>query len=1025
MIRKSIKHFIKVAELIACLFAVVLLAVSLVVLFSFWKLSNGPVDMTWAQPYIQDALGGDKAGIEVKAEGIVAEWKSFDAPLTLGIANLSINEQGSEILSVSQAGLRLAKWPLLVGIVSPEAIFIKNPSIRLEKSAEGKLSFLIANREVKDTGNTKLNPEELGESLFLGGFLTDTSRLPMSRLESVVIEDANITIDDKQQQMTHAMPNADLTLLRDTNDVNLVMEYDAQTGDKSKINAVLVRKPFENRIKFILNLHNVETELWALNLPKLPGLMRDDYSFEGQITGIFNLEWALRNLGGTITTSYQGEQKQSFSIAANRDSGTGIIPIELSLAEVSLDQIASVWPEELQGLSVTEWFTQKLSKGVIKNLVMTLPFKNENGSWKLAGNTTATLDFENLTCDYRAPLYPITEGYGRATVADDVLTITIDKAKLENLDIKKGSVVITHLTAPDHVTGNVEVKVALQGPLSTAFKYISLEPISLGEKLKVDPAKVEGKGDIDVTVNFPALKDLPADQVVVAVNATLMDTKLPGIVHGMDLSGGPLKLNVEKGAFAISGNGALDGTPMEFSYSEYLNPENAPYVTDVKAKLVTDDAIRQKLGIDISDYISGKAGVDIAMQEKTNGTTDLDVKADLTPSRTFVTPLNYLKPEGVAGSATAKLLLKGKTIQSVKDLNVKIGKDEVTGGQLQFGMVGKENNVTSASFDRIKLGDANDMKLKIEQNASLLKLNATGSSIDARGFLNDKTESKTPRSRDVDMTVGTSSMRMGDAADQVLKNPNMNVVVNPEGQVKKLDLKAKVGQGDLSVNLSPGTRGVMNLRMDSNDAGAALNAMGAYQNMRGGTLSLSGAQMPGGKINDIQGAALIENFRVVKAPALAKIIGAFSITGLPELLANEGISFSKLKSKFIWKETPQGRVINLYDGATSGGSVGLTFGGIINQTNDTLDLNGTFVPISQINKIVSSIPVVGQLLTGGKNGGIIAATYTLKGPTSDPSVMINPLSVLAPGFLRSILFEGGLNSGRDEKPVLKGGRRPN
>ena len=38
-------------------------------------------------------------------------------------------------------------------------------------------------------------------------------------------------------------------------------------------------------------------------------------------------------------------------------------------------------------------------------------------------------------------------------------------------------------------------------------------------------------------------------------------------------------------------------------------------------------------------------------------------------------------------------------------------------------------------------------------------------------------------------------------------------------------------------------------------------------------------------------------------------------------------------------------------------------------------------------------------------GERVAATYTIKGPTKDPSVMVNPLSVLTPGILRSIFFE--------------------
>lgn len=1002
-------------------FAVLLLLVSLVVLFAFWKLSRGPVDMTWAEPYIQTALGGDKAGIEIQIDGMVAEWKSFDSPLTLGIADLSIREQGNEILSVSQVGLQLARLPLLIGVVYPESIYIKNPSIRFEKSVDGQLSFLIADQptEQPDPSQTRMSPEEIGNSLFLGGLLKDKSRLPLSRLESFIIQNATVTIDDKSQGKVFSLPDTNLTLRRDTDNVNLVIDYKAQEGQRSKLNAVVVRQPMQDKIKFILNLHNIETGLWALNLPSLPGLMRENYSFEGRISGVFDLEWSLETLDGSISTSHQGVTQQSFKIGATREAKTGIIPLELELAEVSLDQIASIWPEELSHLNITEWFTKKLSKGVIKDFVIKVPFKNKAGQWTIAGDVSGKLNFENLTCDYRAPLYPLSEGYGHAVIADDTLTITVDKAKLENMDVTNGSIVITKLTAPEHEVGEAEVKLNLKGPLSTAFKYIALEPISLGDKIKMDATKVEGHGDIDVTVTFPTLADLPADEVKAVVYATLTDTKLPGIVKGMTLSGGPLSLKVDKGAFSITGTGLLEGTPMEFGYSEYLNPENAPYISNVNAKLVTDDEMRKKFGIDISDYISGKAGIDLAYTEKNNGTTEIGIKADLTPGQTFVKPLNYSKKEGVAGSATAKLFLKGDTIQKITDLNITIGKDSASGGQLTFGMLGKENNVTAGSFDRVKLGEANDLKLKITQTVSLLKMDITGASLDARGFLGNSDTSSEPRRRDVDVTVKTNSMRMDNAVDEVLKSPVMRAVVNPAGEVKLLNLDAKTGNGTLSVRMAPSSQNVMNLRMDSNDAGGALKALGVYSNMVGGTLNLSGTQMPGGQINDIQGAAVISDFKIVKAPALAQLIGAFSITGLPELLANDGISFSKLKSNFVWRGTRRGdRIINLYDGATSGGSVGLTFGGVVNQTKDTIDISGTFVPISQINKIVSSIPLVGQLLTGGKNGGIIAATYSFKGPTANPSVRVNPLSVLAPGFLRSILFEGGLNSGRDEKPIV-------
>jgi len=58
------------------------------------------------------------------------------------------------------------------------------------------------------------------------------------------------------------------------------------------------------------------------------------------------------------------------------------------------------------------------------------------------------------------------------------------------------------------------------------------------------------------------------------------------------------------------------------------------------------------------------------------------------------------------------------------------------------------------------------------------------------------------------------------------------------------------------------------------------------------------------------------------------------------------------------------------------------------------------VPAYTINRIIGQIPLLGQILTGGDNEGMFAATYSLKGPLADPEVSVNPLSALAPGLLR-------------------------
>jgi hypothetical protein len=162
----------------------------------------------------------------------------------------------------------------------------------------------------------------------------------------------------------------------------------------------------------------------------------------------------------------------------------------------------------------------------------------------------------------------------------------------------------------------------------------------------------------------------------------------------------------------------------------------------------------------------------------------------------------------------------------------------------------------------------------------------------------------------------------------------------------------------------------------------------------------------------------MENFRVVKAPALAQLLSLMSLSGVGQALGNEGLVFSKLESGFEWRFRKTGNLLIIKDGQTAGSAIGLTFSGFIDRGKNKTDIAGTIIPMTEVNSILSKIPLVGEILGGST--GLIAATYSMKGPSNDPSVTVNPLSVLAPGIIRRILFEGGYErSIPDDEPEEK------
>jgi AsmA-like protein len=121
------------------------------------------------------------------------------------------------------------------------------------------------------------------------------------------------------------------------------------------------------------------------------------------------------------------------------------------------------------------------------------------------------------------------------------------------------------------------------------------------------------------------------------------------------------------------------------------------------------------------------------------------------------------------------------------------------------------------------------------------------------------------------------------------------------------------------------------------------------------------------------------------------------LTGLASTLSGSGLPFSTLRGDFVYN----GDRLTIEHLLAFGESLGVTASGSVNLDRDWLELTGTVAPAYLLNSIIGNVPIIGPLLGGGGEG-LIAATYRLDGPSTEPQVMVNPLSALAPGFLRQL-----------------------
>jgi hypothetical protein len=204
--------------------------------------------------------------------------------------------------------------------------------------------------------------------------------------------------------------------------------------------------------------------------------------------------------------------------------------------------------------------------------------------------------------------------------------------------------------------------------------------------------------------------------------------------------------------------------------------------------------------------------------------------------------------------------------------------------------------------------------------------------------------------------------------------------------------------------------GVHLLTLFTSDAGALLQALDQTKRVQGGELSLNATITRQHPDIAAEGTLAAESFTLLDAPALARLLTLASLRGIGDVLGGRGIAFDQLTVPFRLA----GGVVRLNRGRMSGSQLGLTFEGDIDTGTERLNLHGTIVPIYTINRIIANIPLIGNFLAGSEGEGAFAATFTMTGEFAQPEIRVNPLSVLAPGFIRDLV--SGIREGTTRAP---------
>jgi Protein of unknown function len=532
----------------------------------------------------------------------------------------------------------------------------------------------------------------------------------------------------------------------------------------------------------------------------------------------------------------------------------------------------------------------------------------------------------------------------------------------------------------------------VEGPVDAAAELVGLDPLREACDLQLDPATSRGSLSANVAVALPITKDIARSAVHYGVEADFSNFSAERLIRNQKVEAAALHLSANQQAIQIRGDMRIGGTPASVEY------RLAGSTADVRAQATLDEAARNRLGIDSS----GVAGpVTVKLNGKIgSGEHDsrLSIEADLTQAKITELVPGWTKPNGKPGRASFVLVEKPRATR-LEDFVID-GPGISVKGTIELD---GEGEIAMASFPVYSPSDGDKASLRVERTPDgVLKVVMRGDVYDGRGLVKgvmsgpEGERAKSP-ARDVDLDVKVGAMVGFNG--EALRGLDLRLS-RRAGQIRSFTVNARLGQ---DATLTGDLRGYPNGRnvvyFETNDAGALFRFTDTYPRIAGGQMWVA-MDPPSADQEPRDGILNVRDFVVRGEPALERMAAAepMSDTGA-RVPVTHGVAFSRFRVEFT--RSP-GR-LSLRDGVVWGPTIGATMEGQLDYARDAVSVRGTFIPAYGLNNMFGRLPFVGPLL-GGQNEGLLGVTYEVVGPPHAPTLRVNPISAVAPGFLRK-LFE--------------------
>jgi hypothetical protein len=670
--------------------------------------------------------------------------------------------------------------------------------------------------------------------------------------------------------------------------------------------------------------------------------------------------------------------------------------------------IKKLWPPIVAGAART-WMTDNVRSGRIADATFTIAIPPATLAAALNGAAIPDdmVAFEFTLADvemrYFGELPPVRGATGSARLSGDSFRIELENgvATLPSGDLvqfRRG--IMSTIDLAGAVSPTVlQIEAAGQAP--AVLELIDMEPLRLVTDAGFDRSKFGGEAIVNVTIEMPLAEEIPDGSVRVTANARLENARFRDALEGMSIEDGDLAIDVDETSFRVSGPVRLNGTAATLAWTRPLGP-GGDRDDEIVLEAELDETDRIRFGASLDEFLQGPVKVRVSAREEDGRLAQARVEADLTNADLRLDAIGWSRQAGGDVTAGFDIDLTDDNAVSVRNLTI-AGERLELAGNLRLG---RDGSLLEAAFGTIRLDGNTDVAVNLRAADYGLSALVTGRSFDARPLIGQLfSTSSSPADADaMTMRIEADVERLLAHRSEAITGVRGTMQLTG-GVVDAADLSGQFSSGEpVSLTVVPASSGMRELKLNGGDGGAALRAVDLYSKVKGGAIDFRAWLGPGRTGSVQRGLLVIDRFDVENEVVLdeVELPTGRGTAGVPTP-RRDGLSFSQLWLPFSVDET----YIRIGDALVRGPEMGASAQGHIRKADGQLDIGGTIIPAYAINAALSQVPLLGELLTGGKGEGMFGVTYALRGSRRNPEVLFNPVSAIAPGIFRRLFDFGG------------------